>query len=96
MKIQVNTDKNRVMFVFNLFFSGKGADRHPCGQSFHGPNAFSEPETRAVRSLLLSLKPTPVFVLSLHSAVGALMYGYGHQADVWPINRYETVRKSVI
>lgn len=69
-----------------------GTQAKPCADNYHGPHAFSEPESRAMRDLFLSLRPSPVLTVGLHSAVGTLMYGYGHDPHSVPENYRETVR----
>mmetsp|Transcript_9679 Transcript_9679/g.14728 ORF Transcript_9679/g.14728 Transcript_9679/m.14728 type:complete len:288 (-) Transcript_9679:301-1164(-) len=54
-----------------------GNNDTPCGESYPGPHAFSEPETKAIRALLTSLQDEIKFVYNFHS--------YGPMY-IWPYN----------
>lgn len=49
-------DLNR-NYIVN-FANNIGSSDHPASQVYHGPEAFSEPETQAIRDLLLRIEPT--------------------------------------
>ena len=53
------------MLPNNFVEGGSSADK--CQQTYHGLNAFSEPETAAVRDFLLSRQDTIKYYNSLHS-----------------------------
>lgn len=57
--------------------------RSPCGTSYQGPSAFSEPETQAMRDLILKLKPS--LVLFFHQRAGSadsrIIYPYTSQKE---------------
>ena len=54
-----------------------GSEDTPCAEGYPGPHAFSEPETKAMRSMLYKYQNTIKFVYNFH-AFGP-MY-------VWPYN----------
>jgi hypothetical protein len=54
-----------------------GNNDTPCGESFPGPHAFSEPETKAMRALLTRLQDEIKFVYNFHA--------YGPMY-IWPYN----------
>lgn len=54
-----------------------GNDNGPCSESYPGPHAFSEPESRAMRNLLYKYQDTIKFVYNFH-AFGPMW--------VWPYN----------
>lgn len=54
-----------------------GNEEGPCSESFPGPHAFSEPETKAMRSMLYKYSDDIKFVYNFHS--------YGPMF-VWPYN----------
>jgi PKD repeat protein len=68
-----------------------GSDDDPCGETYHGPTAGSEPEVQAIQSFVLNLfpdqrgpgdtDPAPVestgVLISLHSAAGLVLWPWG-------------------
>jgi len=54
-----------------------GGDQGPCEESYPGHHAFSEPETKAIRSMLYKYQDTIRFVYNFHA--------YGPMY-VWPYN----------
>ncbi|XP_055624852.1 carboxypeptidase B-like [Toxorhynchites rutilus septentrionalis] len=73
------TDINR---NFGFHWGEKGASRNECVPTFAGPEAFSEPETRALRNFLLSKNSSIDFYLSLHSYGRFLLYPWGFKKDL--------------
>lgn len=51
--------------VIILNFKELGASLDPCSDTFSGLEAFSEPETQAIRDTILAIKPD--LYLTLHS-----------------------------
>ncbi|CAG2107270.1 unnamed protein product, partial [Medioppia subpectinata] len=49
----LGTDLNR---NYGFHWGGEGSSRDPCEENYSGPKAFSEPESRAVSSLILDNK----------------------------------------
>ncbi|XP_076470301.1 carboxypeptidase B1-like [Babylonia areolata] len=58
----------------------KGGSSNPCDDNFSGPQGFSEPETRNVRSLLLRLRTRIALFLSLHSFGQFFLYPWGYDS----------------
>ncbi|EDS34657.1 zinc carboxypeptidase [Culex quinquefasciatus] len=75
----VGTDANR---NFSFHWGEKGASRQECSQTFAGPKPFSEPETQALRNLLLAKGNITSFYLTLHSYGRFLLYPWGHKKDL--------------
>ncbi|MBI2362342.1 MAG: zinc carboxypeptidase [Elusimicrobia bacterium] len=69
----VGVDLNR---NYDFRFGGEGASDYPGSDTYHGPSAFSEPETRAVRSFVEALPNLKVMV-SYHTFSELVMYPWG-------------------
>lgn len=63
-----------------------GSSKDPCSDVFMGPQAFSEPETQAVKRLLES-RPNIKLLLSFHTYSELILYPWGHVYD--PIGNAE-------
>ncbi|SPP77179.1 carboxypeptidase B [Drosophila guanche] len=72
----VGTDCNRNYDIF--WNSGTGKMNR---NTYKGERPFSEPETRALRSMLDRLGPNLLFFLSLHSYGQSIMYPWGYSRD---------------
>jgi carboxypeptidase T len=84
------TDLNRNN-SFKWAFDNTGSDPSPCGETFRGPSAASEPETQAIQNFVLSIfsdqrgtadtDPAPAnttgMLLSLHSASSLVLWPWG-------------------
>jgi hypothetical protein len=59
-----------------------GSSADPCNDTYHGPSAFSEPETQALRDFILAHD----FVVqdSYHSVVGVILYPWGYTTSPAP------------
>lgn len=55
-----------------------GASSFPCAETYAGPRAFSEPETRAFASFLDQFASRTKILLSFHSFGQYFMWPYGH------------------
>lgn len=55
----------------------KAAYKNPCNINYAGPNAFSEPETKAFKSFLTANKDQLSFIVNFHS---------NGNAFIWPFN----------
>ena len=75
-----------------FLLSVSGVSKNPCKESYLGPSAFSEPETRNIRDFFSSLDPVPVFSMAIHSALNAFLYGMAYKEGVFPPNKDETVQ----
>ncbi|XP_023315913.1 carboxypeptidase B-like [Trichogramma pretiosum] len=75
-------DANR-NFDFNWL--GAGTSSVPCSNTYAGPYAFSEPETRALRDFVLAHKNDIKAYLSLHSFGQYMLHPWGYTSDL-PVN----------
>ncbi|XP_067647227.1 carboxypeptidase B1 [Eurosta solidaginis] len=69
----IGTDCNR-----NYDFHWEAGPSKMSRNTFKGVKPFSEPETRAMRNLLLKFKSNLLFFLSLHSYAQSIMYPWGY------------------
>uniref|UniRef100_A0A914UMW2 Peptidase M14 carboxypeptidase A domain-containing protein n=1 Tax=Plectus sambesii TaxID=2011161 RepID=A0A914UMW2_9BILA len=80
--------------------SGNTTSIDPCSDIYQGPRAFSEPETRALRDILLSpeLKGRTDAYITLHTFGQIWMYPFGHQKGVYPDdkNDLESVGRAAV
>uniref|UniRef100_A0A7E4VHY7 Zinc carboxypeptidase A 1 n=1 Tax=Panagrellus redivivus TaxID=6233 RepID=A0A7E4VHY7_PANRE len=67
---------------FDWFFGSAGASSDPCHETYHGPAAFSEPESRSVKEFL-EKNPVKAFV-TLHSYSQLWLIPYGHRKRAYP------------
>jgi carboxypeptidase T len=61
-------------------FGGPGASSDTGSDTYHGPSAFSEPETAAVRDFVRSRKHATI-LLSFHTFSELVLWPYGHTND---------------
>ena len=71
MDIGVDLNRN---YSYRFKYDEQGSSSDLCDQSYRGPYAFSEPETKAMRDLVLNLQNTKI-ALNLHA--------YGLPAPLW-------------
>jgi carboxypeptidase T len=57
-----------------------GSSKSPCADTFMGPAAFSEPETKAVKALVES-RPNTKILLTFHTFSELILYPWGHTYD---------------
>ncbi len=57
-----------------------GASSNPSSETYHGPSAFSEPETRAIKNYVES-NPNTNILLSFHTFSELILYPWGHTYD---------------
>ncbi|XP_045103030.1 carboxypeptidase B-like [Portunus trituberculatus] len=69
------TDPNR---NFDSDFGGPGTSNSPCSDIYHGPSAFSEKESQAIRDSVTSHRPRMFFTLHSYSQLWMTPYGYTH------------------
>ncbi|KAE9555329.1 hypothetical protein FO519_001488 [Halicephalobus sp. NKZ332] len=67
---------------FDWFFGSSGSSSDPCHETYHGPSAFSEPESRAVKEFL-EKNPVKAFI-TLHSYSQLWLIPYGHRKRSYP------------
>lgn len=77
--ICTGTDGNR---NFDFHWGKVGASPYACSDTFHGDAPFSEPETQAIRDVIIKLKNRCKFYLSLHSYGNYLLYPWGWTDDL--------------
>ncbi|XGW20637.1 hypothetical protein V3C99_003985 [Haemonchus contortus] len=83
----VGVDLNR---NFDWFWSSSGSSMDPCHETYHGPSAFSEPETIAVRDYLEANKPEAF--ITLHSYSQMWLIPFGHRKRSYPQDYYTALR----
>ncbi|XP_037883581.1 zinc carboxypeptidase A 1-like [Glossina fuscipes] len=59
-----------------------GSSNKPCSDTYAGPSAFSEVETRTFSEYIQSLKGKISLYISFHAFSQLLLYPYGHTADL--------------
>lgn len=84
----IGVDSNR---NFDANFGGIGSSNNPCTETYSGPAAFSEAESRAMRDTLLSLKDRLKAVVSIHSNAQLWISPYGYTAEL--PNDYEEMKR---
>lgn len=57
-----------------------GSSRNPCLDTYAGPSAFSEPETRALRDLVLDSRDSIAMYVSLHAYSQMWLLPWGNRA----------------
>lgn len=65
---------NSIQFIYKAI----GASNSPCSDSYAGPNAFSEPETKSLSSFIEVFSKRIKFYLSFHAFGQFLVYPYGN------------------
>lgn len=65
------------------FFGGPGSSSQPDSDTYHGTEAFSEPETAALRDFVRARKKTSV-LLSFHTFSELILWPYGHTNEEVP------------
>lgn len=63
---------------FDFHWGEGGASSFHCSETYKGPTAFSEPETLALRNLMLKINETCRMYLTLHSYGNYLLYPWGY------------------
>jgi carboxypeptidase T len=75
-KRRVGTDLNR---NYDIAWGTVGDSGQPESDTFRGAKPFSEPETQAVRDLLLKVKP--IIYMTFHSYSNAVMWPWDHKNE---------------
>ncbi|XP_039988508.1 carboxypeptidase A1-like isoform X1 [Xiphias gladius] len=70
----VGVDPNR---NWDAGFGGPGASSNPCSETYHGPQANSEPEVKSIVDFVKSHGNIKAFI-SIHSYSQMLLYPYGY------------------
>lgn len=77
---QRGVDLNR---NYDASFGGPGASNNPGSDVYHGPSAFSEPETTLLRNFIQS-KSKINFILTFHSFSELILYPWGGKVESVP------------
>jgi murein tripeptide amidase MpaA len=72
----VGADPNR---NFDAGFGGPGTSNSPCSDTYHGPSAFSEEESAAMRDVLKANRGRVKSTISVHSFSQLWMCPYGYK-----------------
>lgn len=63
---------------FDFYWSGNGTSSDECSNIYHGPRAFSEPETLAFSQYVLRYSNLIKLYLSIHSCGQYIIYPWGY------------------
>merc|ERR1712241_377170 len=74
---------------WDFHWAEAGVSHSKCSETYCGPEAFSEPETRNIRDFVLTLDPVPVLGQCFHSYSQLWLWPYGYDYNVYPENREE-------
>ena len=75
-------DKVDDSHTFQLsIFDPRPASPIPCLDTYHGPAAFSEPESQAVRNFVMDRKHRIKAYLAFHSFGNKILYPWGHTSE---------------
>ncbi|CAH0698554.1 unnamed protein product [Spodoptera exigua] len=67
---------------FDFVFNTVGTDWSPCGETYPGTHAFSQPETRVIRDILHENLARIALYINLHSFGSMIMYPWGHDGSL--------------
>ncbi|XP_023952289.2 carboxypeptidase B-like [Bicyclus anynana] len=62
------------------YFWGTASSRDPCSETFHGPRAFSEPETQITRNIINAFRDRMRLYLDIHSFGSMILFGFAAPA----------------
>ena len=79
---------------YDFRFGGEGASDSPGSDTYHGPSAFSEPESRAVRDFVNAL-PNLKMMVSYHTFSELILYPWGGVDEPIPDTRALTAFKAM-
>ncbi|MCP9259664.1 Carboxypeptidase B [Dirofilaria immitis] len=68
---------------FAFHFAEVGSSSSPCSAIYHGRNAFSEPETQAIRDAILSLRKQMKAYMTLHTYSQLWIYPYSNMRHAY-------------
>ena len=77
------------VYIYDFSTDG-GASNDKCFDTYHGPEAFSELETQAVRDFILSLNGTVQYFNNQHSFSQLILLPWGYTSEP-PENSFELV-----
>ncbi|XP_049786268.1 carboxypeptidase B-like [Schistocerca cancellata] len=67
---------------FDFHWNEVGADSYPCSDVYAGPQAFSEPETQALRDYILANADRIKLYLTFHSFGAYILYPWGYTSEL--------------
>ncbi|XP_037959652.1 zinc carboxypeptidase A 1 [Teleopsis dalmanni] len=67
---------------WGFFWNHVGASTNPCSDTYAGPEAFSEIETKSLSNYIASLKGKIQLYISFHAYSQYLLYPYGHTNEL--------------
>jgi len=70
-------------------YGESGVSHNKCMETYCGPEAFSEVETRNIRDFVQTLEPVPVLGHCFHSYSQLWLWPYGYAYNVYPENKEE-------
>jgi len=70
-------------------YAESGVSHNKCQETYCGPEAFSEVETRNIRDFVQTLEPVPVLGHCFHSYSQLWLWPYGYAYNAYPENRAE-------
>merc|ERR1719225_2526527 len=74
---------------WGFHYAESGVSHNKCSETYCGPEAFSEPETKNIRDFVTTLEPVPVLGHTFHSYSQLWLWPYGYDYNVYPENREE-------
>lgn len=73
-----------------------GSSPNPCTEVYHGPSAFSEPESKGVRDFILRNGSNIRAYLTLHSYSLMWIYPYGYRSYTYTSDKADLVSQSFL
>ncbi|XP_047116065.1 carboxypeptidase B-like [Schistocerca piceifrons] len=67
---------------FDFHWNEVGAASYPCSDVYAGPQAFSEPETQALRDYILANADRIKLYLTFHSFGACILYPWGYTSEL--------------
>jgi len=80
---------------WDFHWAETGVSHSKCSETYCGPEAFSEPETRNIRDFVQTLDPVPVLGHTFHSYSQLWLWPYGYDYNVYPENREEIEQMAI-
>jgi len=80
---------------WGFHYGESGVSHNKCSETYCGPEAFSEVETRNIRDFVMTLDPVPVLGHCFHSYSQLWLWPYGYDYNAVPDN-YEEIRQLAI
>ena len=87
----IGVDPNR---NFDANFGGIGSSSDPCSNTYSGEFAFSEPEAKAMRDVLITIQDRLKAVVSIHNDAQMWISPYGFTLDR-PVDYAEMVKHNL-